>query len=142
MEAEGEGCKKRHGRLPHVLMDRLNLTALTHFKWRSIRTDPAVPQLNDPGGVFLRQLRVVGHHDHKPVLRHFPQQLHNLDAGVAVQSAGRFIGQENIRVVDQRPRDGHALHLSAGHLARLFMELISQPDLCQGVLSAFSPLSF
>ena len=99
-------------------MDRLNLTALTHFKWRSIRTDPAVPQLNDPGGVFLRQLRVVGHHDHKPVLRHFPQQLHNLDAGVAVQSAGRFIGQENIRVVDQRPRDGHALHLSAGHLAK------------------------
>jgi len=28
--------------------------------------------------------------------------------------SGRFISQNNRRLIDQRPRDGHSLHLAAG----------------------------
>ena len=31
-------------------------------------------------------------------------------AGLSVQRAGRFIGQDQRRLVDQRTRDGHALY--------------------------------
>ena len=36
------------------------------------------------------------------------------------------VGSQDIRIVDERPRDGDALHLTAGHLVRLFVELVAK----------------
>ena len=68
------------------------------------------------------------------------QQLHDLDAGFAVQGASGFVCQQNVRIVDEGPGDGHPLHLSAGHLVGLLVEMVSQADLFQGVDSALPAL--
>ena len=59
------------------------------------------------------------------------EQLHDLHRGLRVQRAGRLVGQQDLRVVHQRPRDGHALHLAAGHLIRLLAQLVAQSDALQ-----------
>ena len=92
-----------------------------------IRPYLSVAQLHNACGVLLRQLRVVGDHDDKTVLRHLPEKIHDLHAGIAVQRPGGFVRQQDIRIVHERPGDRHPLHLSAGHLVRLLVELISQP---------------
>ena len=96
-----------------------------------IRADLPVPELHDTGRILLRQLRVVGNHNDKAVLRHLPEQIHDLYAGIAVQRPGRLIRQQDIRVVHQRPGDRHSLHLSAGHLVRLLVELVSKTNFLQ-----------
>ena len=96
--------------------------------------DPPVLQADDPGGVLLGQLRVVGDHDDQPVLCHLLEQLHDLHGGLAVQRAGGLVGQQDVRVVDEGPGDGHPLHLAAGHLVGLFVHLVAQPDLFQRFL--------
>lgn len=98
-----------------------------------------VPQLDDAGGIPLGQLWVVGDHHHKPVLGHPFQKLHDLDAGLAVQGAGGLISEEDVRVVDQGPGNGHPLHLPAGHLAGALMELVSRPHLLQGLFCPLPP---
>ena len=45
-----------------------------------------------------------------------------------VEVAGRLVGQQHARPVDQRPGDGGALHLAAGQLARLVLEPMAQAD--------------
>ena len=47
---------------------------------------------------------------------HVDQQIDHLMAGAAVEIAGRFVGEQNRRVVRQRPRDRYALLLAAGEL--------------------------
>ena len=56
----------------------------------------------------------------------FFRDLHHLHARLAVERAGRLVGEQNVRIVDERPRDGDALHLAAGHLVRLFVELVAK----------------
>jgi hypothetical protein len=46
------------------------------------------------------------------------EDLHDLDAGAAVEVAGGLVGQDELRVVDQRARDRHPLLLAAGELVR------------------------
>lgn len=96
-----------------------------------VGADDTILQVHDAGGVLLGQLRVVGDHDHQPVLCHLLEQLHDLDAGLAVQRAGGLVRQQDIRIVDQRTGNGNALHLAAGHLAGVLMQLIAQPHLLQ-----------
>ena len=79
----------------------------------AVGDDLSVPEIHDPCGILLRQLGVVGHHHHKPVPGHLLEQIHDLDAGLTVQSAGRLVRQQNIRIVHQRPGDSHPLHLTA-----------------------------
>ena len=95
--------------------------------------DPAVLQGDDAGGVLLGQLGIMGDHDDQPVPGHLLQKLHHLHAGLAVQRAGGLVGQEDVRVVDEGPGDGNALHLAAGHLGGHLVELVAQPHLFQGV---------
>ena len=78
-----------------------------------IRLDLPVPQINNTGRVLLRQLRVMGYHHYQTVFCHLPQQIHNLHAGTAVQRSRRLIRQQDIRIVDQCPGDGHPLHLAS-----------------------------
>ena len=41
------------------------------------------------------------------------EQRHDLDAGLRVEVAGRFVGEQNRRVVDQGPGDRNPLALTA-----------------------------
>ena len=56
---------------------------------------------------------------------------HDLEAGPRVERAGRLVGQDDPRVVHQRPRDRHALLLPAGELARLVVLASGQADRAQ-----------
>ena len=60
----------------------------------------------------------VGDHDDGAALAVQPvEQLQDLVCGLQVQAAGGFVDQQKLGVADQRPSDGHALHLAAGELA-------------------------
>ena len=99
-----------------------------------------VQHIDNPGGILLGQLRIVGDHNHQPLLGNFFQNLHNLLAGFRIQGAGGFIRQNNLRVVHQGSGDGHPLHLSAGHLPGALPQLVSQTHLLQGLLGPAAPL--
>jgi hypothetical protein len=47
-----------------------------------------------------------------------PEQVEDLRAGAAVECAGRLVGEDEGRVVDESAGDRHALLLAAGKLAR------------------------
>ena len=118
--------------MPHVPVHGGNGSSLVlGFVGHGVGADHAVLQLYDAGGVALGQLRVVGDHDHQTVPRHFLEQFHDLNAGLAVQCAGGLIGQQDVGVVHQCAGNGHALHLPAGHLAGVLVQLVAQPHLLQ-----------
>ena len=53
---------------------------------------------------------------------------HDLQADPRVQRAGGLVGEDDPRIVDERPRDGDALLLPAGELARLVIFAAREPD--------------
>ena len=59
--------------------------------------------------------------------------VHHLDARAGVEVAGRLVGQQDRRVVDERPRDGHALLLAAGQLVRVMVRPLLQADRRRGL---------
>lgn len=138
VEAEGQGGAKGHLGLAQVAVLQRLFRGGGRIGVRVV-DDLPVPQLDDAGGIPLGQLWVVGDHHHQPVLGHPFQKLHDLDAGLAVQGAGGLISEEDVRVVDQGPGNGHPLHLPAGHLAGALMELVSQPHLLQGLFCPLPP---
>ena len=62
---------------------------------------------------------------------HLLQHPQHFAAGVAVQCAGRLIGQNDRRVPHQRPGNGNTLLLAAGKLVGAVPELITQAHLLQ-----------
>ena len=70
----------------------------------------------------------MGNHDNQMILRHLLQKLHDLFAGVAVQSAGRLIREHNRRMVHQSARDRHPLHLPSGQLRGFLPHLFFQTN--------------
>ena len=75
-----------------------------------------------------------------------PQQVHHLLRGDAVEGARGFVGKDDLRFVDQRPGDGHALLLAARHLVGHVLGPVAQSEHVevfegQGVaLAACNPL--
>ena len=102
--------------------------------------DDAVFQVDDARRVPLGQLRVVGDHDDEAVFRDLFQKLHDLNTRLAVQCAGRLVGQQDVRVVDEGARNGDTLHLAAGHLGGVFVQLVAQANLLQCLSSTAFPL--
>ena len=131
VEAQREGREGGHGRMAQVFVHRRRQRGGVRRKGVGIRTDDAVLQPDDAGGVLLGQLGVVGDHDHQPVPGHFLQQFHHLDAGLAVQRTGGLVRQQDVGVVHQGAGDGHALHLAAGHLAGVLVQLAAQAHILQ-----------
>ena len=132
-QRQGQGGEEGHGGLflrPGLLPGE-DGGLLLGMVGVGVAGDPAVLQSDDAGGVLLGQLRVMGDHDDQPVPGHLLQKLHHLHAGLAVQRAGGLVGQEDVRVVDEGPGDGHPLHLPAGHLRRHLVQLVPQPHLFQ-----------
>ncbi len=79
-----------------------------------VALDAAVAQVNRPMGVngdvgFMRD-----NHDGVTRLVELLEQRHDFGAGLGVEIAGRLVGQQDGRVVDERARDGDALALAAG----------------------------
>ena len=79
------------------------------------------------------------HHD-ELVARDFLEKLHHLHARIGIERAGRFVGQQNVRLVYQRAGDGDALHLAARELIGALMQLVSKPDPLERFLRALSAL--
>ena len=130
VETQAQGSQKRHGCPAECPVFAVGMLIRERI---GIRDDPAVPQVDNAGGVPLCQLRIVGDHDHQTVPGHLPEQIHDLHAGITVQRTGGFVRQQNVRIVHQRPGDGHPLHLAAGKLVRLLVKLFPQPHLLQSL---------
>ena len=79
---------------------------------------------------MLAHAQVVRDHDPTPapLVDQARKRLHDLVGPFGVQGGRRLIGQDQCRIVDQRPGDCHALLLTAGHLARQEMQVIAQPQ--------------
>ena len=139
VKAQGKSSQEGHGGAAQIpVFGRLHGREIG-FIGVCVINDLAVPHPYDAVGIRLGQFRIVGDHDHKPILGHRFQQLHYLHAGVTVQCAGWLICQQNIRVVYQRTGDGHTLHLTAGHLVGLLVQLIAQPHILQCLGSTPAP---
>ena len=79
-------------------------------------------------------------HNDELILRYLLENVHYLHGGIGVERAGRLVGQENIRIIDERTGNGNALHLAAGHLVRLLLKLIAEADLFQRLSRAAAAL--
>ena len=66
-------------------------------------------------------------HDDEPVVRDLLQEIHDLLRSLGVKRAGRFVRENDLRIVDDGARYRHALHLSAGHLVGFLPELTAEP---------------
>ena len=79
-------------------------------------------------------------HDDEAVLRDLLEEIHDLHGGLGVECAGRFVGEQDLRVIDQGAGDCHTLHLTAGHLVRLLVDLVAEAHLFEHLLCALSAL--
>ena len=102
--------------------------------------DQTVLQAHDAGRVFFGQLGVVRDHDDEAVAGDLLEKLHDLHARLRVKRTGRLVGKQNVGVIDKGAGDRNALHLSARHLVRLFLELIAKTDLAQRLNGASTAL--
>ena len=104
--------------------------------------DPAILQSDDPLG--LNGDRIVVGDEHHGIARVVELLQHGEDfpAGVGIQCAGGLICQDNGRLPHQSPGDGRPLLLSAGELAGLVLDLVTQSYLIQCHLCPLTPLIF
>ena len=76
-----------------------------------------------------RHALVMGNDDDRDALLVEPgQDVQDLLARAAVEIARRLVGEQERRVVHERPRDGNALLLAPGELRRFMMQAIGKPD--------------
>ena len=89
---------------------------------------------------------VAGDEDGLAVILELPDDGHEFVGELGVQVGGRFVGDDDGRVVDERPGDGHPLGLAAGEPLDLGVGLVGQAEQRQGFQGAvrsaayFSPV--
>ncbi len=88
--------------------------------------DLSILEINHTFGAGGNIHLVRHHHDCRALLVQPSQQVHDLHAGAGVQVAGRFVGQDDGRRIDQRARNGHSLLLPARKLVRLVTRPLAQ----------------
>ena len=72
---------------------------------------------------------VVGDQDDRAARRvELVEEGHDLGARMAVEVAGRLVGEDQRGFGDERAGDGDALLLAAGQLGRLVVEPVAQPE--------------
>ena len=84
---------------------------------------------------------VSDHDDRHPLVVQILEHAHDLDAGPAVQVAGRFVGQQKFWLIDQSARDGDALLLAAGKLVWVMTGALAQAHDFQRSSGAFPLLA-
>ena len=67
-------------------------------------------------------------HDDKPLACDLLDEVHDLDTGLGIERARRLVCQQNGGIVDERTRNGDALHLSARELIGLFVQFPAEAD--------------
>ncbi len=93
---------------------------------------PAVEEAHDAAGLPGLRLVVGHHHDGAALLSvEAVEQLHDLDAHLGIQVAGRLVGEEDLRVARDGAGDGHALALAAGELRREVARAVREAHLLQ-----------
>ena len=92
---------------------------------------------------MVRDVYIVRDHDDRDALVvQRPEQLHDLCAGLAVQCAGRFVGEQNFRIIDNGARNGDTLTLTAGKLVGLEIHAVAEPDAFQRANGTLAALLF
>ena len=95
---------------------------------RAVVDDQAVAHPDDPLGVLGDVVFVGDHDDGLARVVEPAEHLHDLVAGLGVEVARRLVGEDDVRVVDQRAGDRDALLLAAGELGRAVVEPVCQAD--------------
>ncbi len=93
-----------------------------------VRDNLAIPHRHDAIRISSN-IGLVGHHHDGYVLLAIErdQRLHDFMRCLRIEIAGGFVCEEQARVIDQRPRDGHPLLLPARKLARRIAPSIAEP---------------
>ena len=91
--------------------------------------------MNRPVGMRC-QLLVVRHDDERLIhlIPQFEEERVQFLLMLRIQTAGRLIGQDNCRMVYQRPCYGDPLFLSTGQLRRFMRHPVAQPEKVQHLL--------
>ncbi len=75
----------------------------------------------------------MGDHDDETVVRDLGEKRHHLFACRGIERARGLVGEQDLRVVDERASDGDALHLSTRELVRPLADVIAEADLRERV---------
>src|SRR5215471_16649958 len=113
---------------PHPLQDRVGgrLVQLAHHG--------PVGQEDDPVRVGGAPRVVRHHHDRlAEVGDRLPEEGQHAGRGVGVEVAGGLVGEDEVRLVDQRPGTGDALRLTAGELTGTMRETVFDAQLLDQV---------
>ena len=97
--------------------------------------DPAVLHPHDPPGGVGDRLVVGDQQDRLTASVKAAEQLEHLLAALAVEGAGRFVGEHDRGLVGERPGDGQTLALSAGQHARGLPRLVADAEQIEQVTS-------
>ena len=88
----------------------------------------AVAGAEHPVGI-PRDILLVGHDQHRePAAVQLLELDHDLHARARVEIAGRLVGQDHDRIVDERAGNGYPLLLAAGQLGRPMVPAVAQAD--------------
>ena len=79
-------------------------------------------------------LRVRDDDDGVALARQLVQQRQHFDAALAVERAGRLVGEDDLAAVHQRARDRHALLLAARELVGLVLEALGEAERARAAL--------
>src|SRR5258707_671427 len=85
-------------------------------------------------------LLVRDHDDGDAALVESLENGHDLNAGSAVEITGRFIRQQDLRIIDQRARNRDPLLLTAGKLTWKMVLATREPDRCKHAIRFFAEL--
>src|SRR3954451_2265514 len=99
-----------------------------------VARDLAVVELDHPATHRVDDVRVVRrHHDRGAGAVDAVEQPHDADAGRRVEVAGRLVGEQQHRSVDERPRDRYTLLLTAAELVRHAFFVTGEADVLEHV---------
>src|SRR2546425_7634710 len=106
-----------------------------------VAPEPAVAEGEAATGVGGDVELVGDEHDGQPAAVEALQERQHFHARARVEVAGGLVGQDDGRIVDERPRDGHALLLAARELARMMGLAIGEPHRLQARPGAAAALA-
>ena len=104
-------------------------------KWLS--DQPPILEFEHPPHA-LREFAAVRHHNerHAFFAIQFDEQLAEVVGAGVIERAGGFVGEEELRLVDERADDGDALAFAAGELAGEMMQPFRETDALEQALGA------
>jgi len=86
-----------------------------------------------------RDVEFVGdHYDGDSLVVEFLKNAHHFNGGFAVEIARWLVGEQDLRLIDERSRDRHALLLSSGKLAGKMSRAVRESDRGQGPFRALA----